>query len=63
MSNGVDGILSACAGAVDDYGGVGYAQPDIEGGWRQPLVGDTWTVHWVDSAGVVVGTHTITFTD
>lgn len=61
LSNGADGAYMALPSTVDDYGGVGYCYPEVEGG--QAVPGGSWTVHWIDSAGVVVGTCHVYFTD
>ena len=61
LSNGLDALPAAVAGSVVDYGGSGWCQPQFPN--EQAVPGGSWTIYWVDSAGVQVGTSHIYFTD
>lgn len=61
LSQGLDALPSAVANSVVDYGGSGWCQPQFPN--EQAVPGGSWTIYWIDSAGVQVGTSHVYFTD
>lgn len=61
LSNGLDALPAAVANSVVDYGGSGWCQPQFPN--EQAVPGGSWTIYWIDSAGVQVGTSHVYFTD
>lgn len=61
LSQGLDALPAAVANSVVDYGGSGWCQPQFPN--EQAVPGGSWTIYWVDSAGVQVGTSHIYFTE
>ena len=61
LSDGLDGVYTAVAYSVVSYTGTGYCSPQFPN--EQAVPGGTWTICWVDSAGVQVGTSHVYFTD
>lgn len=61
LSQGLDALPAAVAGSVVDYGGSGWCQPTFPN--EQAVPGGSWTIYWIDSAGVQVGTSHIYFTE